>query len=87
MCKAMAKKVDQHQAEIVEALRQVGALVWCVNGVFDLVVVFRGCVRILEVKEPGGRLTLTQRDWLVLGWPAIIVHSIDEALWAIGAIA
>lgn len=93
-----AAKVDVNQAEIVAALRDVGATVTSLatvgKGCPDLVVGFRGRNYLLEVKPPGGvrgglsRQTLTEaeREWHRT-WRGhrAIVTSIDQALYAIGA--
>lgn len=84
-------KVDSNQGEIVEALEAVGAIVHQAHaaggGFVDLVVGFRGVVYLLEVKTKTGRLTKAQKKfhkkWA--GYTSI-VHDIDEALEAIGAV-
>lgn len=93
-----AAKVDVNQAEIVAALRDVGATVTSLatvgNGCPDLVVGFRGRNYLLEVKPPGGvrggvsRQTLTEaeRDWhRTWRGQRAIVTSVEQALYAIGA--
>jgi hypothetical protein len=85
-----AARVDNTQAEIVAALRGVGASVQslaCVGGgVPDLLVSFRGRTYLLELKSPGGRLTPAEADWIAC-WrgPVAVVASVAEALHAIDA--
>ena len=90
-------RVDANQAEIVQALRQVGASVCYTHmlgqGVPDLLIGYRGVVYLLEVKD--GRksrsrrqLTEAEAEWHAAwrGRPVDIVESVDDALRAIGAI-
>lgn len=87
----MPKKVDANQPEIVKALRKIGASVACVHeighGFVDLLVGFRGANTMLEVKIPKGKLTPDEvrfhESWR---GKIYIVHSVEEALKAIGAI-
>jgi hypothetical protein len=83
--------VDSTQAEIVDALRRVGAFVWDCSrlggGFPDLFVAFRGEAFLLECKAPKGRLTGREREFALLcPLPVRVVRSADEALAAIGAI-
>lgn len=92
-----AAHVDRNQAEIVEALRQVGATVQHLHGVGhgcpDLVAGFRGRNFLLEVKPAWDRdkrlLELNEREerWH-LSWrgQATVVRTAEEALRAIGAV-
>ena len=92
-----AKKIDANQLEIVSALRRCGAIVQSLasvgDGVPDLLVGFRRNTYLLEVKDekqpPSKRqLTHDQILWHVewCGGPLCVVHNVDEALAAIGAI-
>lgn len=85
-----AKRVDANQPEIVEALEAVGAKVWKIGYPLDLLVAFRERFHILEVKSPGKNLSTSQQETVLKIWDAgckaYVVHSIDEALEAIGAI-
>lgn len=80
---------DANQAEIVAALRRVGAKVYHIEWPVDLLVVFRGLVYLIEVKGPKGRLTAKQkelvREMAEAGYWPPVVRSIEEALTAIGA--
>lgn len=93
-----AAKVDRNQAEIVAALRKVGATVTDTskvgNGFPDLTVGFRGKTYLMEVKDgskpPSAReLTADQIEWHIewRGGPCAVVNSVDEALAFIGATA
>lgn len=98
-----AKRRDVAEPAIVEALRGAGAYVARVDGdgLFDLLVGFKGQTFLLEVKTPqkngrarsrnheGGRgeLKPRQADFLDewCGGPVAVVHTSEEALAAIGA--
>ena len=88
----MAKRTDSNQAEIVKALRAVGASVESLHtvgkGVPDLLCGFRGSTFLLEVKTSTGKLRPSQIDWrgAWYGHQPITVHSVDQALAAIGAV-
>ena len=77
---------DSNEAEIVEALRAVGAGVIRLDE-FDLLVAFRGNYYAFEVKTPEGELSDKQLKF-INEWPGsiYIVRSADEALRYIGAI-
>lgn len=86
-----ASRVDANQAEIVLALRQVGAFVYDCSrlggGFPDLFVVFRGQLRLLECKAFSGQLTKAEREFMArCPAPVHVVYSVDEALKAIGAV-
>jgi hypothetical protein len=82
-------RTDQNQAEIVAALRGVGAGVWYVRLPFDLLVGFRGRLYLLDCKT--GKEGFNERQKLSLrlleacSCTATAVHDVDEALKAIGA--
>ena len=84
-----AKRTDANQAEIVDALRKVGAWVYVAHQPFDLLVIFRGKVDMLEVKTQKGQLNAKQKDMVQecanAGYWPHVVRSVDEALVAIGA--
>lgn len=58
-------------------------------GVFDLVIVWRGRVFMLEVKSPSGVLSAAQHRWGKTldncGVPHRVVRSVNEAAAALGA--
>ena len=80
-------KVDRNQGEIVKALRKAGVYVEITSqlgkGFPDLVCSYRGYVTLLEVKQPGKKLTPAQVQWHA-NWdsfcPVFVVESIDDAL-------
>ena len=82
-------RIDPNQAGIVEALRRAGARVWPIQWPFDLLVVFRGAVHVLEVKTVDGELDAGQkemaRQMAEAGYWPIVVRSVEEALAAVGA--
>jgi len=86
-----AARVDANQAEIVAALRQVGASVQPLHmvgrGCPDIVVGFRRANVFMEIKSPCGKLTQDEREW-IRAWrgEVVIVRSPEDALRAIGAI-
>lgn len=83
-------KPDRNQPAIVAALRKAGYRVQPLSavggGCADLLVAdaATGAMYVLEVKEPGGKLTLAQVRWRE-EWPAQvpIVHTPEEALAAV----
>lgn len=83
-----AARTDTNHAEIVQALRQVGAEVLDLsrmgNGCPDLLVNFRGLMSLMEIKAETGEMTDDQLEFS-LRWPFDVVRSVDEALRAIGA--
>lgn len=84
-------KVDTNQAQIVDALRKVGASVAITSdlgaGYPDLTVGFRGQNYLIEVKILNGKLTRAQVLWHHLWQGQVsIVRNEMEALKVIGAI-
>ena len=87
-----AAKVDRNQAEIVAALRAVGASVQSLasigKGCPDLLCGYRSRWYVIEVKSPGGRLTDDEERWISLArGQVVVVDSVEAALEAIGATA
>lgn len=88
----MPKRVDAIQPAIVQALRMVGAKVWCLHtvghGFPDLCALYHGELYLLEVKMPHCQLTPDERkfhdEWQAAG--VGIVRSPEEALRFVGAI-
>ena len=90
-----AAKVDANQAEIVKALRAVGAKVQSLaavgDGCPDLLVGFRGLNYLIEIKDgdkPPSKRALTddQVQWHAAWTGQIAVaKSVSEALASIGA--
>jgi Holliday junction resolvase len=87
----MAKRTDTNQARIVAALRKAGATVVPLHtigkGCPDLLVGYRTKNYLLEVKTDTGKKTPDQQEFFDT-WRGScqIVHTVDEALEAIGAI-
>lgn len=81
-------KVDQNQAEIIDALRRVGASVYPLHfagkGCPDLIVGFRGRNYLIEVKSSRGKLNADQRTFHQ-AWRGhvCVVRSAREAIDAI----
>ena len=86
-----AAKVDLNQAEIVSALRQVGASVLVLSrvgqGCADLAAGIRGETFFLEVKTDKGKLTPREKEFMD-EWRGhyAIVRTPEEALRAIGVL-
>ena len=86
-----AAKVDTNQPEIVAALKAVGASVQHLHtvgdGCLDLLVGYHGINYLLEIKSPRGKLNDLQEEFIE-NWRGrtAVVYSIDQALFAIGAI-
>ncbi len=91
----IASRVDANQADIVRALRDIGASVLhchTLKNAFDLLVGYRGKTFLMEVKDPAqppskrqlteGEAEFKQR-WR--GSTYHIVHSVDEAIGIITA--
>lgn len=87
-----AAKVDANQAEIVKALRGMGAAACSTaalgKGAADLLVAFRGIHVWLEIKSPGEKLNAMQVEFHAT-WPApiYVVTSPEEAMTAVAEAA
>lgn len=85
-----AHKVDTNQAQIVNTLREIGATVQDLSAVGkgcpDLLVGYRGCNYLLEVKTERGKMTPDEATWHE-GWrgDCAVVRDEDDALRVIGA--
>lgn len=81
-----AKRVDDSQRSIVEALRKAGRDVFVWNDIFDLIVGYQGFTYLLDCKtrNSGHGLTESQRKWLRQwrGGAIAIVFTPEEALLA-----
>ena len=87
-----AKRRDQNEAEIVKALRRIGAVVWQLDTPADLLVGHHGQFFTLEVKDgalsPSRRaLTPLETTYALIcqdhGLPHRVVVSLEEALAAV----
>lgn len=76
---------DANEPEVVEAIQKYGAKFRRLN-IFDLLVLRKGRVFMLEVKTPKGQPTKAQEELIAEGWPLCYVHDPIEALRAIGAV-
>ena len=91
MARRYARKRDQNEPPIVEALRRAGALVWRLGatGVPDLLVGKGGRWVLLEVKMPGKSLNSNQEPFFAdcagERLPVRIVRTPEEALEALEA--
>ena len=90
-----AAKVDKNQAEVVAALRKVGASVQSLasigKGCPDLLVGYHGNLYLMEIKDgskmPSQQLlTDDQKKWheAWTGSPVYVVRSIEQALKILG---
>lgn len=79
-------KRDANEPGIVSALKQVGAKVLRLDA-FDLLVLYRGTLFMLDAKMPEGRTTSAQDELLEDGWPLHMVVDEMSALRAIGAVS
>ena len=85
-----AAKTDTNHAEIVEALREIGANVFDTHdvgsGFPDIIIGYRGVNFLAEIKGPKGTMTPLERwfhnDW---GGQVAIVRTVDDAYRLIGA--
>ena len=85
----MPKRVDTNHREIVTALERIGAAVQSLHtigkGCPDLLVSYRGCNYVLELKTPKGKRNAQQLEWHNK-WQADVhtVSSVEQAFAAIG---
>lgn len=76
---------DQNERAIVQALERAGAQVLRLD-VFDLLVLYRGRLFMLDAKMPTGRPTKAQDALTAAGWPLAYVEDELSALRQIGAL-
>ena len=81
-----AKCRDSNEATIILALRKHGATVYQLDRPVDLLVGYDRQTWLIEVKQPGGKLTEGQNDFFDQwnGGVASVVRSVEEALGLIG---
>ena len=79
-----AARTDATQAEVVKALRAIGASVYYVKLPLDLLVAHRGRTMLVECKEFGGKLTKAQQEFIAT-WTGE-VHVIQGPLEAVAAV-
>jgi len=86
----LAHRQDANQAEIVQALRSVGATVFDTSAVGrgfpDIVVGFKGHNFFMEIKSGDkAKLTDAESDFIAYWWGTVnIVRTPNEALQTIG---
>lgn len=77
--------MDANQAEVIKALRRIGAAVYVIGLPVDLLVAHRGVNHLVEIKDGAtGRLT-DQQEKFIAGWPAP-VHVVRTPLEAVSAV-
>jgi len=80
------RKRDSNEAQIVDALRRVGA--HCLHlsdpGAPDLLVWYRKTLWLIEIKSAHGRATKAQTQRSGEGWPIQTVRSPQDALAMLG---
>jgi hypothetical protein len=83
------RRVDSTQADIVLALRRIGASVQHLHtigkGCPDLLVGYRGKNILIEVKSDGGRVTEDESNW-IWHWRGGKVHIVTTTEEAIAAV-
>ena len=77
------RKRDRTEPAILRALRAVGAE-YVVLDPFDLLVLYRGGLFMLDCKTPDGRATKTQHLLIANGWPLHFVVTPEQALAVLG---
>lgn len=87
--KRYAARADRNQAEIMAALKRIGADVLYIGSPVDLLVGYRGRNELLEVKDgtkpPSARALTTAEAEFINRWrgTVYIVASVDEAIRAV----
>ena len=93
MVSRYARKVDGNHSDTVDALRKIGCSVIDLSrvggGCPDLMVGYRGCTILMEVKNVRGRNKIedSQRDWIATwrGDPVHVVRSPEQAVEVAGS--
>lgn len=83
--KRFATRRDRVEPEILRAIARVGADYLLLDA-FDVLVLFRGGLTMLDCKSATGRPTRNQAVLVQRGWPLKFVRTPGEALAAIGAV-
>jgi hypothetical protein len=76
-------KRDKSERPMVQALRQVGCRVLQLDK-FDLLVLHRGRLFMLDAKTGKGKATEAQDALIRDGWPLVYVADVEAALRAVG---
>ncbi len=82
--KRYATRRDGTETAILAALRKAGADYLLLDA-FDVLVLFRGGLTMLDCKSLSGKKTRSQEILVERGWPVYFVTTPQEALTAIGA--
>jgi hypothetical protein len=77
------RKRDATEQAILRVLRQVGAD-YILLDPFDVLVLFRGRLVMLDCKTIEGRPTDRQKDLVKRGWPLRFVITEEDTLTALG---
>jgi Holliday junction resolvase len=84
-----AARTDSNHREVIDTLRQLGAVVLDLSavgrGVADAVVLIGKHVVFVEIKTARGKLTPEQEKWHQEGWPVRVIRSVDEAIQMVQA--
>jgi len=80
------RKRDMTEPAILQALREIGAAYLLLDA-FDVLVLWRGQLFMLDCKAMNGRPTLTQQDLLARGWPLHFVVTPQQALAVLGVVS
>jgi hypothetical protein len=76
-------KRDAAEPAIVQALRQAGCRVLLLDK-FDMLVLYRGAVFMLDAKTGKGKATEAQDALIREGWPLTLVSDVEGAYRAVG---
>ncbi len=83
---------DVNQPEIVQALRDIGAVVFLIGQPFDLLCALRGKLYLVEIKNPKGKdkVETSQKETIerlkAVGVEVMVVRSREEAIEAVTAV-
>lgn len=77
------RKRDVTEPAILRVLRQVGADYLLLDP-FDVLVLYRHRLFMMDCKVPSGRVTATQAGLVTRGWPLRFVVTPDDALAVLG---
>lgn len=72
-------KRDLNEAEIVQAFRKAGALVWRLDQPADLLICLQEMVLLVEVKHGRAKLNSKQAETAKL-WPINVIRTPEEAI-------
>jgi len=83
--KRFAARRDENEGEIIDALKRIGVQCWQISGagVPDLLTWRQGIWLPIEVKSPGGELTVAQLKTIESA-PFPVVETVEQALVLFG---